>query len=90
MRFIDPVSGEITEEGFDLIVLSIGMTPREDADQVGDLLHVPKNEEGFYRSPPAGSGIFVSGACKGPRDIGSSMIEAKATAQEIAQYLGGV
>ncbi|NIO06230.1 MAG: FAD-dependent oxidoreductase [Proteobacteria bacterium] len=90
IRFIDPVSGGITEEGFDLIVLSIGMTPREDADQVADLLHVPKNEEGFYRSPPPDSGIFVSGACKGPRDIGGSIIDAKATAREIAQYLGGV
>ncbi len=90
MRFIDPASGEIVEEGFDLIVLSIGMMPRQGAERIAELFHISKNEEGFYRSPPRDSGIFVSGACKGPRDIGSSMTDAKATAQEVVQYLGGV
>ncbi len=90
MRFIDPVSGEIVEEGFDLVVLSIGMTPRQDAQRVADFLHIPKNEEGFYQSPPHQSGVFLSGACKGPRDIGSSMVDAKATAQRIVQFLGGI
>jgi len=90
MRFIDPVSGEIVEEGFDLVVLSIGMTPRHDAEGIAHLLHIPKNEEGFYLSPPENSGIFVSGACKGPRDIGSSIIDAKATALRIVQFFGGI
>jgi heterodisulfide reductase subunit A len=90
MRFIDPQSGEIMEEGFDLVVLSIGMTPRQDADRVAQILQVSKNEEGFYRSSPENSGVFLSGACKGPRDIGGSIIDAKATAQRIIQYLGGI
>jgi heterodisulfide reductase subunit A len=90
MRFIDPQSGEIVEEGFDLIVLSIGMTPRDDVEKMADSLEIPKNEEGFYGTPSHKSGVFLSGACKGPRDIGSSMIDAKATAQEIVQYLGGI
>jgi heterodisulfide reductase subunit A len=89
MRFIDPLSAEIVEEGFDLVVLSIGMTPRQDAEKIADLLQIPKNEEGFYRSPPKDSGIFLSGACKGPRDIASSIIDTKSTAQKIIQYLGG-
>jgi heterodisulfide reductase subunit A len=90
MRFIDPFSGEIVEEGFDLVVLSIGMTPRQDAEKMADFFHISKNEEGFYRSPPQNSGIFLAGACKGPKDIGSSMIDAKATAQKVVHYLGGV
>ncbi|MFQ5840921.1 MAG: FAD-dependent oxidoreductase [Thermodesulfobacteriota bacterium] len=90
MRFIDPQSGEIVEEGFDLVVLSIGMTPRQDADSIAQALQIAKNEEGFYRPHSKNSGIFLSGACKGPRDIGSSIIDAKATALKIAQYLGGI
>ena len=90
MRFVDPLSGEIVEEGFDLVVLSIGMMPRQDADRIAQSLQISKNEEGFYRSPPENSGIFLSGACKGPRDIGSSIVDAKATAQRIVQYLGGI
>ncbi|NIS63112.1 MAG: FAD-dependent oxidoreductase [Proteobacteria bacterium] len=90
LRFIDPLSGEIVEEGFDLIVLSIGMTPRRDADMIAQSLRIRKNEEGFYKSPPQDSGIFLSGACKGPRDIGSSIIDAKSTAQKIIHYLGGI
>ncbi len=89
VRFIDALSGEIVEEAFGLLVLSVGMTPRSDAEQVGDFLRVPRNEEGFYRSPPENSGIFLSGACKGPRDIGSSIIDAKATVQRIVHHLGG-
>ena len=90
MRFIDPLSGEIVEEGFDLVVLSIGMTPRQDADRIASLFQIPKNEEGFYRSPLEDSGIFLSGACKGPRDIPSTMIDAKAAAHRIVKYLGGI
>jgi heterodisulfide reductase subunit A len=90
MRFINPLSGEIVEEGFDLVVLSIGMTPRGDADGIAQVFEIPKNEEGFYRSPPENSGIFLSGACKGPRDIGSSILDAKSTVQKIIQYLGGI
>jgi len=90
MRFINPDSGEIVEEGFDLVVLSIGMTPRQDSEGIANFLQIPKNEEGFYRSPPENSGVFLSGACKGPRDIGSSMVDAKATAQKIVLYLGGI
>ena len=90
MRFIDPPSGEIVEEAFDLVVLSIGMTPRQDAERITNVLQIPTNEEGFYGSPPENSGVFLSGACKGPRDIGSSMVDAKATAQKIVQYLGGI
>jgi heterodisulfide reductase subunit A len=90
MRFVDPASGEIVEEGFDLVVLSIGMMPRQDAEGIAELLRIPKNEEGFYRSPSGDSGVFLSGACKGPRDIGSSMVDAKATAQKIVQYIGGI
>ena len=74
----------------DLVVLSIGMMPREDAEEIANTFHIAKNQEGFYQSPPENSGIFLSGACQGPRDIGSSMVDAKATAQEIVQYLGGI
>jgi heterodisulfide reductase subunit A len=88
--FIDPLSGDMVEEGFDLIVLSVGMTPRRDAERIETSLHLLKNAEGFYQSPPESSGIFLSGACKGPRDIASSIIDAKATAQRILRYFGGI
>jgi len=90
MRYVDPISGEILEEGFDLVVLSIGMTPGQDAEQVAHAFNILKNEEGFYQSPSESSGIFLSGACKGPRDVGTSMTDAKATALRIVQYLGGI
>jgi heterodisulfide reductase subunit A len=90
VRFLDPLSSEIIEEAFDLLVLSVGITPRWDVEHLGDFLHLPRNEDGFYRSPPENSGIFVSGACKGPRDIEDSIIDAKATVQHMVQYLGGI
>jgi len=90
VRFIEPTSGEIVQEAFDLVVLSIGMAPRHDAEELASALHILKNQEGFYRSPPHQSGVFVSGACKGPTDIAGSMMDARATALKIDEYLGGL
>ena len=90
LRFVEPLSGDIVEEDFDLVVLSIGMMPRQDAEKLAALLHIGKNDEGFYRSARRDSGVFMAGACKGPRDIGSSVLDAKAAAQQIVQCLGGI
>jgi heterodisulfide reductase subunit A len=90
LRFVDPLSGGILEEDFDLVILSIGMMPRQNAEKLAALLHIGKNDEGFYRSARRDSGVFMAGACKGPRDIGSSILDAKAVAQQIVQYLGGI
>jgi heterodisulfide reductase subunit A len=88
MKFIDPDSGEMAEEGFDLVVLSIGLVPRKVENGMAEVVDLRENREGFYKSPPTGSGVFVIGTSTGPKDIASSMIDAKATVQKVVRFFG--
>ncbi|MDI6762063.1 MAG: FAD-dependent oxidoreductase [Thermodesulfobacteriota bacterium] len=89
VRFVDPLKGEVVEEPFDLIVLSVGMVLRKDSKSLTRLFNLNFNEEGFFAPPPAQTGIFVTGACSGPKDIDRSIIHAKSIACTVQQYLKG-
>ena len=89
VRFIDPQKGELVEESFDLIVLSVGMVLNKDAKPLTKLLGLSFTEDGFIASPPPNSGVFVTGACSGPKDIDRSILQAKSTAFHVHQYLKG-
>jgi heterodisulfide reductase subunit A len=89
VRFIDPQKGEVVEESFDLIVLSVGMVLKKEAKPLVHLFDLSLTEDGFIASPPPQTGIFVAGACSGPKDIDRSIIHAKSTALHIYQYLKG-
>jgi len=89
VRFIDPQKGDLVEESFDLIVLSVGMVLNKDAKPLTKLLGLSFTEDGFIALPPPNSGIFVTGACSGPKDIDRSILQAKSTAFHVHQYLKG-
>jgi heterodisulfide reductase subunit A len=89
VRFIDPQKGELVEESFDLIVLSVGMVLNKDAKPLTKLLGLSFTEDGFIASPLPNSGVFVTGACSGPKDIDRSILQAKSTAFHVHQYLKG-
>ena len=73
---------------FDLVVLSIGLVPRKVEDGMAEVVDLRENGEGFYKSPPTGSGVFVIGTSTGPKDIASSMIDARATVQKVVRFFG--
>jgi len=89
VRFVDPFKGEVVEESFDLIVLSVGMGLRKDSKSLAQMFNLDFNEEGFFAPPPAKTGIFITGACHGPKDIDRSIIHAKSIACSVQQYLKG-
>jgi heterodisulfide reductase subunit A len=89
VRFIDPQLDEVVEESFDLIVLSVGMVLRKEARPLVKLFGLTLDEDGFIVSPPSQSGVFVTGACTGPKDIDRSILHAKSTAFLVQQYLHG-
>jgi heterodisulfide reductase subunit A len=89
VRFIDPQKGEVVEESFDLIVLSVGMVLGKDAKTLMELFGLSFTEDGFIASPPSQTGIFVTGACSGPKDIDRSILQAKSTAFLVQQHLKG-
>ncbi len=89
VRMIDPVIGEVTEEPFDLIVLSVGMVLRNGSKGLAQIFNLKLNEEGFFEPPPAQTGLFIAGACSGPKDIDRSILHAKSIAWAVHQYLKG-
>ncbi len=89
VRLTDPQKDEVTEESFDLIVLSVGMVLRKTSKTLLDFFSLSLTEDGFIASPPPRTGIFVTGACSGPKDIDRSILQAKSTAFQVHQYLKG-
>lgn len=89
VRFADPEAGEVIEESFDLVVLSVGMTLRKGANSLLELFGLSLTEDGFFASPPSQTGLFVAGACSGPKDIDRSILHAKSTALLVQQHLKG-
>ncbi|MBN1410353.1 MAG: CoB--CoM heterodisulfide reductase iron-sulfur subunit A family protein [Spirochaetales bacterium] len=88
VRYDDPVTNHSVENLYDLVVLSQGTCPQEDATEMADLTGVNMDEYGFFLSVPQ-NGIFASGACKGPMAIEECIKDASAVSEEILSYLGG-
>lgn len=89
VRYADPDQGEVREEPFDLLVLSVGMTVGSQAKSVAALIGIGCDKDGFLSPATAPPGLFITGACCGPKDIEHSIIQAKATAINVYQYLQG-
>ncbi len=86
-------SGTLMEEAFDMVVLSVGLSPLKEAAQLAEKLGITLNSHGFAETtdlaPVATNrpGIFVCGAFQGPKDIPQSVTEASAAAAEASRYL---
>ncbi|MFH2092958.1 MAG: FAD-dependent oxidoreductase [Pseudomonadota bacterium] len=79
-------AGNTVEEMFDMVVLSVGLSPNKDARLLAEKIGVDLNEHGFAKtsnlSPVHTSrkGVYVCGAFQEPKDIPSSVMEASAAA----------
>jgi heterodisulfide reductase subunit A-like polyferredoxin len=86
-----PEEERITE-AFDIVVLSVGMSPNPALTGLGDILGLTPNTEGFFgrdgeETITDQAGVFVAGAVQGPRSIQDSMNHAARTARSIALRL---
>ncbi|MFW5863593.1 MAG: FAD-dependent oxidoreductase, partial [Desulfohalobiaceae bacterium] len=79
-------SGELQEESFDLVVLSVGLQVSAASRQQAGELELDVNKYGFANSSPflpvqtSRPGVFACGTFQGPKDIPSSVTEASAAA----------
>ncbi len=81
--------GGVVEETFDLIVLSVGMVLNKYAKSIEKLFDLELTEDGFFNTPQPQRGIFIAGACSGPKDIDRSILHAKSTSYAVQQFLKG-
>ncbi|WP_027719246.1 NAD(P)-binding protein, partial [Desulfovirgula thermocuniculi] len=85
--------GQVREEEFDLVVLSVGLSSGEKARKLASLLGVRTDDTGFCLcdelSPGVTSvpGIFASGIFAGPKDIPETVTEASAVAGYVSRLL---
>ncbi len=92
LRYVSE-DGEIVEEIFDMVVLSIGLAPNEQAVALAKTMGVELNRHQFAQTsdlaPVATNkeGVFVCGVFQGPKDIPQSVMEASAASSAAARNL---
>ena len=93
IHYIDEQGKRINEE-FDMVILSMGFEPREDALAFAEIFGIEADEYGFAKTsklnPVATScrGIYVAGIYQGPKDIPETVIQGSGAAAGAMSILG--
>ncbi len=83
----------VKEEEFDLVVLSVGLNPPDDVEELAEKFGIELNSHGFCKTNPVNPietsrpGIFVSGAFHEPIDIPESVVAASGADALCSQLL---
>ncbi|HTT71403.1 MAG TPA: CoB--CoM heterodisulfide reductase iron-sulfur subunit A family protein [Anaeromyxobacteraceae bacterium] len=91
VRGEDVLGDRVLEEPVDMVLLSVGLRPPDGNEELGRLLGLSRGVDGFfeeqeYNAEPGSTergGIFVAGACQGPKDIPDTVAQASAVAAEV-------
>ena len=83
--------GGVVRVPVDMVVLSVALEPQADKEQVRRLLNMSCSSEGFFlekhpKLAPVSTmtdGVFIAGACQGPKDIPETVAQAEAAAAEV-------
>jgi len=92
MRYSTPEDG-VKEEEFDMVVLSVGLNPPADYEDLADKFGIELNSHGFGKTDPfnpmetSRPGIFISGAFQGPMDIPESVLTASGAGSQCGGLL---
>jgi heterodisulfide reductase subunit A len=80
--------GRLVQVPVDMVILSAGLEPRHDAEDVARVFGLSRSADGFFLEKhvklapveTASDGIFIAGACQGPKDIPDTVAQAGAAA----------
>jgi heterodisulfide reductase subunit A-like polyferredoxin len=95
VTYVDP-EGQVKEEEFDLIVLSVGLNPSQGAKDIAQRLGLELNSYGFCKtdefSPLQTSkpGVYVCGSFQGPKDIPETVAQASGAVTSASTLLADV
>lgn len=87
----DTLLGIVRRVPVDMVILSVGLEPRRDAVDVAHKFSISRSKDGFFleKHPKlapvstAVDGVFVAGACQGPKDIPDSVAQGAAAAANV-------
>jgi heterodisulfide reductase subunit A len=90
MRAEDTLLGQVRNISVDMVILSTGLEPQPDADEVRRNFNIGCSTGGFFleRHPKLApvstftDGVFLAGCCQGPKDIPDTVAQAGAAAAE--------
>ncbi len=91
----DTLMGKMLKISVDMVVLMAGMEAAEETDKLADMMKVSTGKDGFLNSVDEylqanltrEKGVFVAGACTGPKTIPETLADARAAAVMIDEYL---
>ncbi|MHA1762535.1 MAG: 4Fe-4S binding protein [Promethearchaeota archaeon] len=95
IRAEDTLLQTLIELKVDMLVLSCGLVPRANSDEIASLLSIQKSGDGFFmeahpKLKPVDTltdGIFVAGVAQGPKDIPDTVAQAKGAASSAAALM---
>jgi len=94
VRFEDIAQGKVCRDTFDLVVLSVGISPGKNSWDLARILGINLADNGFFdiRHPLSSNktnvdGIFLAGTCQSPKDIPDSIAHGIAAASKVIQVL---
>lgn len=91
----DTLLGAQVEVEADLVVLATGVEPSRGARELAEKLHISSDVHGFFmeghpKLKPVETntaGIYLAGACQGPKDIPASVAQGSAAAAKVLALL---
>ncbi len=92
----DTILSTVKRYPVDMVILSIAMEPADGAGEVAQAFTCSRSADGFFLethpklapvSTPT-AGVFIAGACQGPKDIPETVAQAAATAAEALSMMG--
>jgi heterodisulfide reductase subunit A len=97
VRAENTLLGKPVQGVFDIVSLSVGMMPCDDAAGMARLLNVDRSEDGFftkkdkffYPHDASREGIFLAGSVTGLKPIKDCLLEAASVSGRVAAYFNG-
>ena len=94
-KIFDQGTGRFMKLNFDLVVLTMAIDPSEGTAELAHMLGVDRSQGGFMKElhpklEPVNTkskGVYIAGTCQSPKDIPSSVADAKAAASAAASHV---
>ncbi len=86
--------GNLVNEQFDMVVLSMGFEPHDEAAEFADIFGIKTDKYGFAETSKlhpvetCRKGIFVAGTYQGPKDIPETVVQGSGSAANAMALLG--
>jgi len=96
VKFEDISQGKVCRDTFDMVVLSVGISPGKNSWDLARLLGINLADDGFFGTGNSLNsnetnvdGIFLAGTCQSPKDIPDSVAHGIAAASKAIQRIIG-